>query len=81
MIKTIETIAQLGVVLVVWYLLHYLLKVFNVALEDDTNVSKEKPKNVWNNSSMGYFVCILVWITHILAKSVKVALKGSDKNN
>lgn len=59
-----ETIAQLGVVLVVWYLLHYLLKVFNVALEDDTNVSKEKPKNVWNNSSMGDFVCILVWITH-----------------
>ena len=47
MIKTIEKIAQLGVVLVVWYLLHYLLKVFNVALEDDTNVSKEKTKNVW----------------------------------
>ena len=46
MIKTIETIAQLGVVLVVWYLLHYLLKVFNVALEDDTNVNQEKPKNV-----------------------------------
>ena len=45
MIKTIETIAQLGVVLVVWYLLHYLLKVFNVALEDDTNESKEKTKN------------------------------------
>lgn len=41
-----ETIAQLGVVLVVWYLFHYLLKVFNVALEDDTNVSKEKTKNV-----------------------------------
>lgn len=43
MIKTIETIAQLGVVLVVWYLLHYLLKVFNVALEDDdTNINSEK---------------------------------------
>lgn len=37
-----ETIAQLGVVLVMWYLLHYLLKVFNVALEDDTNINIEK---------------------------------------
>lgn len=44
----LETIGQWGIFFAAWYLLHYLLKVFNVALEDDTNINSEKNKNVWN---------------------------------
>ena len=42
----LETIGQWGFLFAAWYLLHYLLKVFNVALEDDdTNINSEKNKN------------------------------------
>lgn len=41
----LETIGQWGIFFAAWYLLHYLLKVFNVALEDDTNINSEKNKN------------------------------------